>query len=112
MRPLDYGQLISDIKDALAADARATFAIIGHTPLSYDLLADFGNWQAGHRLLGIYHAGDAGSAAGCSALVKTMPELQVDAPSIAVIASDLNKEKLLVQATPYLTPTTRIVLAG
>src|SRR4051812_38792233 len=103
MQALDYGQLISDIKEALAGDDEATFAIIGHTPMSYDLLAFFGQCQAMHRLLGIYDAATSGNSPNRGVRLKSFADLQTDVPTIAVIASDENKEKLIEQATPYLT---------
>ncbi|MFY9824489.1 MAG: class I SAM-dependent methyltransferase [Thermoanaerobaculia bacterium] len=112
MQSGDYEQLFADIKDALASNFDASFALIGHTSLCYDLLAFFGQCQAMHRLLGIYDAAVPVGRPQSGVQLKPLPELRVDAPSVAVITSDTNKEDLLEQVVPHLTPATRIVLAG
>jgi O-methyltransferase len=112
MQSLDYEQLISELKDALASDGDATFAIIGHTALTYDLLGFFEYCQATHRLLGVYDVNISNNVSRRSRRLKNVRDLERDAPSIVVIASDADKEEFLEQATPHLAPTTRVVLAG
>lgn len=110
MQTADYDRLITEIKEALAADVRSSFAVIGYTPLSYDLLAFFSATDARRRFLGIYSAtfGDHPP----EPWLKRLENLAGDRPDIAIIASDSAKEELLLQALPYLAPVTRIVLGG
>jgi hypothetical protein len=108
MKATDYEQMLGDIKAALAANASTTFAIIGHTPLAYDLISFFRSVGAEARLLGVYaETGRAGSAS-----VKLFSDLVRDNPTVAIVASDANKESLLEGAAQYLTPATRVLLAG
>ena len=109
MLPSDYTELIGDIKDALARDTGSSFAIIGHTPTSYDLRAFFAGTESRVRLLGIY--------APCSRGVpmkgiKNLDELLEDKPDFAIVASDVAKEELLEQALPFLGPSTKILVGG
>ena len=110
MQASDYEQLIGDIKGALASDTGASFAIIGHTPLTYDLIAFFRAVGAERRLLGAYS--QSGGPTCPESWHKPLSALTIDRPDVAVIASDREKEALLGQASPYFTPATRILLAG
>ena len=54
MKEEDQQKLFSDIKSILANEPAARFAIVGHTPFSYDLHALFSSVGAESCLLGIY----------------------------------------------------------
>jgi len=110
MQAADYNRLLGEIKGALAANARASFAIVGHTPLTYDLLAFFSALSARTHLLGVYS--EWGSPDISGVWPKRLEDLAADRPDVAIIASDAAKEELLEQALPYLTPATRILLGG
>lgn len=108
MNEVDFEQLKDDIKGELARGPLRTFAIVGHTPISYDIMAFFRNIGAAERLLGTYTAekvADVGS-------FRPMQSLASDVPDVAIIASDERKEELLEQSVPYLRSTTKVVLAG
>jgi O-methyltransferase len=108
MQAVDYEQLLDDIKKQLAERPDDSFAIIGHTPLSYDLLGFFQSIGATDRLLGVYTPMPTSGRAS----LKSMQELESDSPDVVVIASDESKEELLEQAIPHLRPATKILLAG
>jgi O-methyltransferase len=110
MQAIDYEQLLGDVKSALATHANATFAIIGHTPLTYDLVAFFRAAGAESRLLGAYS--ERAGADWAESWHKPLERLTADRPDVAIIASDADKELLLEQTQAYLTPATRILLAG
>jgi|ERR1051325_5912289 hypothetical protein len=107
MKTTDYEQLLGDVKTALVQSASAKIGIIGHTPLTYDLVSFFKTMGAEDRLTGIYvDRGDAGSQ------LKPISYLAQDNPDYVIIGSDASKEELLTAAVPYLKPTTRVILAG
>lgn len=110
MQPVDYELLLSDLKSELANDPRSTFAILGHTPISYDLLNFFRAVGAENRLLGVYS--DQTVPAGHGGWHRAIAQMKTDAPSIVLIASDEDKEVLLELAVPYLSSKVRILLAG
>ncbi len=110
MKQIEYDQLISDIKIALANDARTSFAIIGHTPVTYDIVAFFRAVGAEGRLLGAYS--QSGGTDCPESWHKPLSVLRSDRPDVAIIASDPEKERLLAEVEPYLTPTTRILFGG
>ncbi len=110
MQTADYKQLTDDIRIAWSLDATATFAIIGFTPVAFDLLTLFHGSDTQGRLLGIYVESPATGQA--SAYLKPMAKLKEDAPCVAVIASDENKEQLLAHAAEYLSPNTKVLFAG
>lgn len=106
----DYEQLLGDIKDALAEDLHTTFAIVGHTPVAYDLVGFFRSVGAERRLRGMYVRGVGGGLPENA--VKNLSTLADDKPDFVVIASDESKEQLLEESMPYLTPAVKVILAG
>jgi len=108
----EYDRLISDVKDALAGDAQSSFGIIGHTPLTYDLLAFFKGSCSSHRLRGVYCALTESTTPGLAQELKPLEDLKTDAPSHVIIASDDLKERLLEESAKYLTVNTRVLLVG
>jgi hypothetical protein len=110
MKPVDYEQLLSDLKNVLASAPQSTFAIVGHTPLSYDLLNFFRSIGAENRLLGVY--ADQVIPVGCEGWLRPITQIKTDKPNVVLIASDEGKEDLLELASPLLSPDVRILLAG
>ncbi len=109
MHPDDLEKLKMEIRGFLAAATDTTFAIIGHTPVSYELSGYFAQISAGSRLLGVYSGDGSGTdAAG----LRPLPQLTKDRPDFAVIASDGDKERLIETARPFLSPATRLLLGG
>jgi O-methyltransferase len=108
MKSEDQQQLFTEIKSALAKNPSTRFAIIGRTPVMYDLLAVFRSIGCESNVLGVYSA-EPDSAIS---LDKSMQKLREDTPDVAIVASDEQKELLLDQALPFLTPVTRILIAG
>jgi hypothetical protein len=109
MKAEDQQQLFGEIKTILAGDHSATFAIIGRTPVAYDLFGLFRAIGAESRLLGIYYVG---TNPNHETRDKPISQLQKDSPSVVIIASDELKEDLLEQALPHLSPSTKVILAG
>ena len=110
MQKADYDQLIEDLKLALAQNASSTFAIIGHTPITYDIISFFRVAGAENRLCGVYSEYVAQNS--CSTLHRRIDQLGQDSPDVVVIASDSNKEQLLELAAPHLRPSVRVIFAG
>jgi len=106
MNPEDLEKLKSEIRTCLATGLDTTFAIVGHTPLSYELRGYFHQIGAESRLLGVY-AGEANVTG-----IRTLAQLKSDKPDFAIIAEDVDKELLLKAARPFLTPTTKLLLLG
>jgi O-methyltransferase len=105
MKPNDFAELTEDIKKELAKDPARTFAILGHLPDSYELVAVFRQLGAEKRLLGVY-AQNAGSG------ILAMSRLKQDQPNVVVVAGDETKEDILEQAVPYLSPVTKVLFGG
>ena len=110
MQQEDLEQLINETKAALAESSRSTFAIVGHTPETYDLLALFRSTGSDGRLLGVYT--DSPEEVDRSGLHRQICELATDQPDVALIASDEDKERLIEIAVPWLRPQTRLIFAG
>ena len=104
MKPNDFAELLTDIKNALVGGKRA-FAILGHTTLSYEVTERFRSWGADTCVLGIYDSTSAGS-------VRAFEQLSEDKPDTVIVASDDEKEMLLERAAPFLDPETEVILAG
>src|ERR1041385_5277028 len=102
----DFKQLVDDIRLELANDATATFAILGHTSLAYDICGFFHSVGMEKRVIGIY------GHVTPREFLKPWIELARDKPTVAVVASDESKEEILEQAAPHLGPATKILLAG
>lgn len=110
MLSADYDQLMGEVKEALASNAHSSFAIVGHTAISYDIQRFFREAGVQFRLLGVYEQGV--EPARERSLLRPLEDLAMDNPSVAIIASDERKEELLWQSAPFLTPATRILMAG
>jgi O-methyltransferase len=110
IKKTDYDQLIDDLKSALANNVNSKFAIVGHTPLAYDVIGFFRSVGAENRVLGIYcEEFDRKSA---TVLHRSITQLGPDAPDVIVIASDSEKERLLELAARHVLPGARVVLVG
>ena len=109
MKHEDFEQLTSDIKIALSDDEQTTFAIVGHTPLTYELLAFFKAVGAEDRLCGVYT--DKQVVEPPSRL-KSLKELASESPSCVIVASDHKKESILEAASLFMAPETRIIFGG
>jgi len=110
MKQIDYEQLLGDLKSVLSSSPRSTFAIVGHTPVSYDLFNFFRSVGAESRLLGVYS--DQEIPAGNDGRLRPIAQIKYDAPNVVLIASDDDKEGLLELAVPFLSPEVQILLAG
>ena len=104
MKPDDFAELLSDLKSALVA-GRRRLAILGHTPVAYEVTGQLRTWGVSDRLLGIY---DSSPENG----IRDFPLLREDAPDAVIVASDHEKELLLEQAAPFLVADTSVILAG
>jgi len=113
MQTNDLEQLASDIRNALAERPDGLFAILGRTPVTYDVLRLFSSYASLHRVLGIYAVDHAEQKPGGDTVpLKPLSSLKVDQPNFLVVAADAEKEELLKKAAPHLSPRTRVLLAG
>ena len=109
MKTEDQQKMFAEVKAILATVPLTTFAIVGRTSLAFDLVALFRSIGAESQLLGIYDKIHLSHVGG---MEKPIAKLMADCPSVAIIASDVEKEDILGQALPYLSPKTKIVIAG
>ena len=105
-----YEILIADIKDSLAASPDGSFAIIGHTAVTYDLITFFQSCGAIDRICGVY--AEWGDSSLPNGRRKKLEDLATDNPEFGIVASDTQKEELIALALPYLKPSTRLLLSG
>jgi hypothetical protein len=101
-------QLVEETQQELAKSQTSKFAIIGHTPVAYDVFALFRSVGAEHRLLGIYDH----TVAEKQEPLYPLRELGAADPEVVVVAGDAEKEQLLRAAEPHLDPAVRVVIAG
>lgn len=111
MKADDLNALVGLLKQKIVASAETiTVAIIGYTPTALDVVQVLADMQLRDRVTGIYTSDQfSDQSAG---LRKSMERLRDDNPAIAIIASDENKEALLLEAVPHLTPRTRMLIGG
>ncbi len=111
MKPDDLNALVGLLKQKIVVSAEAiAVAIVGYTPTALEVIKVLGDMQMLDSLTGIYTSGRL--SAQSSSLHKSMERLRYDNPAIAIIASDEDKEALLLEAVPYLTPRTQILVGG
>jgi O-methyltransferase len=110
MKTEDLQQLLSEVKVALSLTTRSTFAILGHTPTAYDVQAFFKNIGAEGRLLGVY--ADITQSGAKAEPLRPLKQLSEEKPDFIIVASDVEKEKLLEPALPHLNPAMRVLLGG
>jgi O-methyltransferase len=111
--------LIAPDVDALMAQLRlelfrspalSRVGIVGSTPLSSGLIDRLNRMQCGNVVCGVYASTRSGQIGPLP--VKPIEQLKEDQPEIVVVASDRDKEDLIVEAVPFLLPKTRLVIAG
>jgi O-methyltransferase len=111
MKRDDLDALVDLLKQKIVVSAETiTVGIIGFTPTAIELVQILADMQLLVRVTGIYSSGQF-TEQGPS-LRKSMDRLCDDNPRIVMVASDENKEALLLEAVPYLTPSSRILIGG
>lgn len=110
MKRDDFNALIDLLKQKIVATDAVTVGIIGYTATALELVQVLADMQLLDRMTGIYGSGQLSDQS--SNLCKAMGRLRDDNPQIAIIASDEDKEALLLEALPHLTPRTRILIGG
>ncbi len=113
MKKEDYEVLLNLLKIELVRMRPGNkLAIIGATATAIDLIRFISEAGAIERVAGIY-ASDSVSGTSPSVMVpKPIARLREDAPSVAVIASDEDKEALLDLAVPYLSAEPKVLIGG
>jgi O-methyltransferase len=113
MKTEDLDSLLDQLKREMAlAGPEATVGIVGLTPTALDLVGFFVALAAEERLAGIYTSDGSTESVVAFGAPKAISRLGDDRPQIVIIASDENKEALISEAVPYLTPETRILVGG
>jgi O-methyltransferase len=113
MDPVALAQITDKLKEEIArrpTSARA--AIIGRTPAALDLIGAFMAMGIQHQLLGIYAEGGTATPDKPHAESRPLTRLERDAPDLALIAADADKESHILAALPYLTAKTKILIGG
>lgn len=111
MKRDDLTKLVDLVKAAIVSSrATATIGIVGYTSTALDLVELLSSTGLLGHLAGIYISG-ALSEEGQQRL-KPLRQLQDDRPTMVVIASDEDKEALLLEALPYLRPESKILIGG
>jgi O-methyltransferase len=111
VKSADLDALVDLLRQKIVTSAEVvTVGIIGYTPTALKLVQVLADMQLLDTVTGIYSSGEL-SARG-SSLRKSIDRLRDDNPIVAIVASDEDKETLLIEALPYLTPRTRILIGG
>ena len=113
MDAIALAQITDKLKDELVRrrpTARA--AIIGRTPAAFDLIKFFFAIGAQQQLLGVYTVGGTAQSDSPPYEPRPLSKLMEDAPDLVLIASDADKESLLMAALPYLTSQTQVLIGG
>lgn len=102
--------LIADVQLALATSASATFAIVGHTPATYDLMRVFQTTGQWHRLVGVYDASFCEESAGAG--FRPLEALRGQRPTYVAVAVDDQKQEVLASLEDLVPIETRLLFAG
>lgn len=102
--------LLADVQVALAADVSATFAIVGHTPATYELLRLFHSTGQSRRLIGVFDAKIASDDAEPG--FRPLGALRGQNPSYVAIAVDEQKQELLASLEGLVPVATKLLFAG
>jgi O-methyltransferase len=106
----DLARLIADTEHEILDGARSV-AVLGLTRVALDLLERLRN-RGLHGAVRAIHAGkDPGTTIG-GVPVLPVEDLIDHADEVLVVASDEDKEQLLLDALPYLGGTPKVVVAG
>jgi hypothetical protein len=110
MHAEDYAKLVEDLEDELVAGARSP-AILGFTGVTLRLL---GSPALSGRNPCVYAGkGALGAAQPPGGIaIRPISELADGGHDVLVVATDDDKEDLLIQALPYIDGTPKILVAG
>jgi O-methyltransferase len=111
VKPQDLTALIDRLRQTIASSSKSiTVAIVGYTPTAIEMVQNLADMQLLSRVTGIYTSGKLSEQD--SDLRRPIERLAADNPDVVIIASDDEKEALLLEAVPHLTPRTRILIGG
>src|SRR6266542_6582768 len=110
MRDQDFDKLRDDVNAALLSGARAV-GVLGLTATALRLLACLDGSGLIEHVRGVYTADDA-AAPALRVPVRPLPDLADAGLDLVVVASDTDKQDLLLAALPHLTGTPKVVVAG
>jgi len=108
----DLNALIELLKERITGlTGTVTIGLIGYTPTALALVRILNEMQLSRAVIGIYISGPVPEHGG-PPLLKSIERLRDDNPQLVIVASDGDKEALLLDAVPFLTPNTRILIGG
>jgi O-methyltransferase len=113
MNSAALAQITAKLKEELARrppSARA--GIVGRTPAALDLVGAFTSMGSQHQLLGVYADGGTATPESPRTEPRPLSRLAQDVPDLVLIASDADKESLLMDALPFLTAQTKVLIGG
>src|SRR5262249_40862636 len=110
MLPEDFAKLREDVEAALL-DGANTLAILGHTPTALRLVESLDGSGLIDHICGVYTA-DPESRPILRAPIYPLAELANTPVDLVAVASDDDKQELLLAALPYLKGTPKVVVAG
>jgi O-methyltransferase len=110
VRAEDFDKLRADVQAALLGGARA-LAILGLTDTALRLVACLASSGLTNHVQGIYTDGPQ-RAPSLRVPVRPLTDLADTGLDLVAVASDADKQELLLAALPYLTGTPKIVVAG
>jgi O-methyltransferase len=112
MKPDDYDKLFEDLETALLQGARSV-GILGLTPTALQLVCQLTSRGLASAIKAIYVDGERrGRFPPITVPVSTYAELAKSDVDVLVVADDENKEKLLLNAVPFVRGTPKVILSG
>jgi O-methyltransferase len=111
MQADDVQLLVDDLVREVLAGARPV-AILGLTPVAIQLLQALRTHGLEEVVRGVYDPAPSIERVGDRVSVQTLEELRNDLFEVVVVASDEQKEQLLLAALPYLQGSPRVLVAG
>ncbi len=111
VRDQDFDKLRDDVEAALLRGAR-TVGILGLTGTALRLVGCLAASGLINHVQGVYTAAAAAEAPSLRVPVRALPDLADAGLDLIVVASDADKQELLLAALPHLTGTPTVVVAG
>lgn len=112
MRDEDYAKLADDTVQELLAGP-GTASVLGMTPVTLRLLASLADCGLRAAVTAVYAPkADSESTGPFGVPVRPLRFLSEDESRVLVVASDAEKEDLLLAALPFISATPKVIVAG
>jgi len=112
MNPSDINKLVQDTISEITAGRASKIAILGLTDVALELVKQFIHLGIAPSVVAIFTDHQIPKFSPNAIPVLPMQELQNVLPDTLIIASDREKEEIILSAMPYVSGTPKIILAG